>query len=138
MNNGNEDLNITLTCNSFIIGSVLGEATKLNPHTYDDNPGSMSDHKHRSLIGFLSVTRCPYTFQKTIMMFYICFINIEATAGSSKVDHANHKRNYSKHVIEAENPSRINVRATREHGGIFSIKGKAQQVRWSFPLKQAW
>ena len=25
-----------------------------------------------------------------------------------------------------------------EHGGIFSIKGKPQQVRWSFPLKRAW
>ena len=23
-------------------------------------------------------------------------------------------------------------------GGIFSIKGKPQQVRWSFPLKRAW
>ena len=98
----------------------------------------MSDHKHRSLIGFLSVTRCPYTFQETITMFYICFINIEATAGSSKVDHANHKRNYSKHVTGVENPSRINMCVTREHGGIFSIKGKAQQVRSSFPLKQAW
>ena len=25
-----------------------------------------------------------------------------------------------------------------EHGGIFSNKGKPQQVRWSFPLKRAW
>ena len=25
-----------------------------------------------------------------------------------------------------------------EHGGIFSIKGKPQQVRWSFSLKRAW
>ena len=25
-----------------------------------------------------------------------------------------------------------------EHGGIFSIKRKPEQVRWSFPLKRAW
>ena len=60
----------------------------------DDNRGSMSDHKHRSTNWFLVGHKLPlyYTFQETIMMFCICFINIEAKAGRSKVDHANQKR----------------------------------------------
>ena len=63
-------------------------------------------------------------------MFCICFTNIEAKAGLSKVDHANQTL-----VIEEEKSSRVNAHATREHGGIFSLEGKPQQMRWSFSLK---